>query len=504
MALLKTKEEIPNSSLKAKPISNNSSPFLHFPLLPLLKIKSFTNKHDPIREKNKIPNKTLKAKPLLNNHSGFSIMGALVASAIGLVVITGITKLFVHMSAQLKTAEQKVQRINLNSLLGNYMNDPGHCKETLLPSAPQISTGNDSSLKQIKIKGGGTALDLVLEKNQLKTKYGMEGFTDIQLKCQETGGANACKKCSGPFPCPSVKWSLSLVSQTYVNQVPSFNRLLEKALVLTHTGPNDSDFECFLTAPPSTASCGDLKGTIEGYDSHGNKKCYYLCPKGKTRKDGSSCDCPTGYAWTGTQCVEKCQLTSTITSIPTIYQGLKVKGICSSLNTYFVPFAHSIFVPSLGFFVGNHILVSAFSLTSTDKPTLSRAALDTGKTVAGYDENGNRVSFKPCPSGQVWIGSQCAELCTAAKQIVTRSSGSPPLSLPGIKIKGKCRHLCYGGFQLMMSGGGGPLCFFVPRLKTWFLYTSDVFHPPSSIFNTSDTNHNTHPEQISRYLANEL
>ena len=190
-------------------------------------------------------------------------MGALVASAIGLVVITGITKLFVQMGAQLKQAEQKVQRINLNSLLGNYMNDPGHCKETLLPSAPQISTGNDSSLKQIKIKGGGTALDLVLEKNQLKTKYGMEGFTDIQLKRQETGGANACKKCSGPFPCPSVKWSLSLVSQTYVNQAPSFNRLLEKALVLTHTGPNDSDFECFLSAPPSTANCEDLKGTID-------------------------------------------------------------------------------------------------------------------------------------------------------------------------------------------------------------------------------------------------
>ena len=203
-------------------------------------------------------------------------MGALVASAIGLVVITGITKLFVQMGAQLKQAEQKVQRINLNSLLGNYMNDPGHCKETLLPSAPQISTGNDSSLKQIKIKGGGTALDLVLEKNQLKTKYGMEGFTDIQLKCEETGGANACKKCSGPFPCPSVKWSLSLVSQTYVNQVPSFNRLLEKALVITHTGPNDSDFECFNKATSTSSTCPS--GYELSVDSHGNSTCVE-CPK---------------------------------------------------------------------------------------------------------------------------------------------------------------------------------------------------------------------------------
>ena len=380
-------------------------------------------------------------------------MGALVASAIGLVVITGITKLFVQMGAQLKQAEQKVQRINLNSLLGNYMNDPGHCKETLLPSAPQISTGNDSSLKQIKIKGGGTALDLVLEKNQLKTKYGMEGFTDIQLKCEETGGANACKKCSGPFPCPSVKWSLSLVSQTYVNQVPSFNRLLEKALVLTHTGPNDSDFECFLTAPPSALACEDRKGTIEGYDSHGNKKCYYLCPKGKTRKDGFGCDCPTGYAWTGTQCLEKCQKSST--------PGYKLNGQCIVGHTSSQDFPH--YAPSIGLFV------SYVGSSIINQYQHIKLLIKLGETAQGFDENGNPISFRPCPSGQVWIGSRCLEYCESNQSLLGQGSvvATTPGVVGGIKLNGGCLLPCFNTASIYNAS-----CIFIKGLNIWMQYTT--------------------------------
>ncbi|MCZ0933484.1 MAG: hypothetical protein OXJ52_10100 [Oligoflexia bacterium] len=246
--------------------------------------------------------------PVFTNNSGFSIMGTLVASAIGLIVLIGITKSFVQMDSKIKQATQKTQRISLISLLGNHINDPGHCKETLLPSATQISAGTDTNLQQIKVQGGGMALDLVAEKSQLKTKYGMEGLVDFQLKCEEAGGVNACKKCAGPFPCSPVKWSLSLISQTKVNNIPSFNRILQQPLNITHTGPNDSDFECgFLASQPQLA-CEDQKGTIEGY-SHGNKKCYYLCPKGKTRKDGFGCDagCPSGQVWIGSQCVEYCE-----------------------------------------------------------------------------------------------------------------------------------------------------------------------------------------------------
>ncbi|MCZ0932367.1 MAG: hypothetical protein OXJ52_04340 [Oligoflexia bacterium] len=64
--------------------------------------------------------------PVFTNNSGFSIMGALVASAIGLIVLIGITKSFVQMNFQIKQAQQKTQRISLISLLGNHINDPGH------------------------------------------------------------------------------------------------------------------------------------------------------------------------------------------------------------------------------------------------------------------------------------------------------------------------------------------------------------------------------------------
>ncbi|MCZ0931947.1 MAG: hypothetical protein OXJ52_02205, partial [Oligoflexia bacterium] len=94
----------------------------------------------------------MKIKPLANN-SGFSIMGTLVASAIGLIVLIGITKSFVQMDSKIKQAQQKTQRISLITLLGNHINDPGHCKETLLPSATQISAGTDTNLQQIKVQG---------------------------------------------------------------------------------------------------------------------------------------------------------------------------------------------------------------------------------------------------------------------------------------------------------------------------------------------------------------
>ena len=41
------------------------------------------------------------------NNTGFSLIGVLVASAIDLTVITGLTKLFVHMNSQLSQVEKQ-------------------------------------------------------------------------------------------------------------------------------------------------------------------------------------------------------------------------------------------------------------------------------------------------------------------------------------------------------------------------------------------------------------
>ena len=220
-------------------------------------------------------------------------MGVLVASAIGLIVIIGLTKLFVHMNSQISQLEQQAKRSNLISLLGHYINEPQHCKETLMQAKTQISNGNNTNLYIIKVKDGGSVIDLPTEQNQLKSKYGMEGLVKFQLKCEETGGTTACQKCAGSFPCPPIQWSLSLISQSFVSGVPKFNSILKIPLVITHTGPNNNDFECGRTSPGidlSNANCPSGQ-VLTGFNTHGNKICV--------RKGPSNVNCPSGQVLTG-------------------------------------------------------------------------------------------------------------------------------------------------------------------------------------------------------------
>ncbi|MCZ0931758.1 MAG: hypothetical protein OXJ52_01210, partial [Oligoflexia bacterium] len=272
---------------------------------------------------------------------------------------------------------------------------------------------------------------------------------------------NPCKKCPGPFPCSPVKWSLSLISQTKVNNIPSFNRILQQPLNITHTGPNDSDFECFYTGSPALA-CEDQKGTIEGYDSHGNKKCYYLCPKGKTRKDGFGCDagCPSGQIWTGVQCVETCVRNP---AVPIHSQlGIKLGGVCTvalvlnGCKATYIPLAY---VPSIGM-----CIQVPTGLGSTD---YLRAKTLLTLTVTGFDESGNAVSFKPCPSGQVWIGSQCMEYCEGVRERAKTSGYDSPSLMPGIKLNNKCHFPCY-------QRGSSNSCVFVPKLSLWLQKTKTM------------------------------
>ncbi|MCZ0932447.1 MAG: hypothetical protein OXJ52_04765 [Oligoflexia bacterium] len=169
------------------------------------------------------------------------------------------------------------------------MKEPAHCKETLLQAKTQVSAGTDATLYIIKVKNSGSAIDLVAEKNQLKSKYGIQGLVEFQLKCDETGGANACKKCPGPFPCPPVKRSLSLISQSIVNGAPRFNPILRAPLIVTHTGPNDNDFECNSSSPSpgldlSNVMCAQGEA-LQGFDTTGNK----ICIAGGTDINNISC-----------------------------------------------------------------------------------------------------------------------------------------------------------------------------------------------------------------------
>ena len=253
-------------------------------------------------------------------NKGFSLIGVLVASAIGLIVISGITKLFVHTQSQLNQSELKSQRTNFIGLMGNFLNDPGSCKETLNQVSADIEAGNNTQINKLLAKGGGTFLDIVAEKSQLKSKYGLDGLVMLKLDCAESGTGKPCKKCTGSFPCSPVKWTISLISQTYINGLPSFNRVLKTPIVVTHISSNAGDFVCnkpaFQSINLSDANCpaGEV---LQGFDTNGNKVCVKpllsntSCPSGEVLtgldssgsvvcvKPLSNTSCPSGEVLTG-------------------------------------------------------------------------------------------------------------------------------------------------------------------------------------------------------------
>ena len=176
----------------------------------------------------------------LKNDKAFSIMGVLVASAIGLIVIIGLTKLFVHMNSQIGQLERQAQRSILIGLLGNAINNNAYCKDTLLPMAPNLKAGQKQKIYEIK-SGGGNIVDLTA--SNLQSKYGIEGLTYFEVKCAQS--SCDCRLTSGAtYPCTK-RWSLALISQSKVSNVPTFNRIMEIPFTVTYTSHiNYDNFTC--------------------------------------------------------------------------------------------------------------------------------------------------------------------------------------------------------------------------------------------------------------------
>ena len=264
-----------------------------------LKIKAF------IKEK-KPKNSTLRINPLKHNY-GFAILGVLIVSGIGLIITSGVVKQYAHMQTQIQQAERSIQRTHVMRLIENHMSIPGHCKKTLNQVASDVSDGTNTELTQILSTHGDPLIELGLSQEELRSQYGVEGLTLLQLQCEETGGVQPCKKCSA-CNCPSVKWSLSLISQSYINGLPSFNRIVQVPLKLTHTGPDDSDFECGYTANGGQVQQGSICDCPAHRPYWTGSQCL-PCPGGKVSdgtlpRKNATCVCPSNTPqWNGSQCV---------------------------------------------------------------------------------------------------------------------------------------------------------------------------------------------------------
>ena len=94
-------------------------------------------------------------------------------------------------------------------------------------------------------------------------------------------------------------------------------------------------------------------------------------------------------------------------------------------------------------------------------------------TAQGFDENDNPVSFRPCPSGQVWTGFKCLNHCTVTKTLTTTGLGylqSHSLGLPGLRINSQCRPICHNTTTSLDKSA----CFFVPNLNVYLLITHEL------------------------------
>ena len=178
--------------------------------------------------------------PLIGNHRGFSLTGVLTSAAVGLVVVSGISQMFVNMAGQIRSIEQRTATKQFHSTLGTHISQPGICVNTLQDYGKWIHKGNPKNFSFSKIldqKGQSIrSLDLSLADNQKAQKqiYGMDGHVSYQLSClgKPDSNGNFDKDCdcrtatwdySANGPCQK-RWRFNLLFQTRQNGVLVYQR----------------------------------------------------------------------------------------------------------------------------------------------------------------------------------------------------------------------------------------------------------------------------------------
>ena len=177
----------------------------------------------------------------LSSTRGFSIIGALVASAVGLIVVGGLTKMFVHMNSQISYLEKKTEQINLIGTIGEAMRNPSYCKETMKWIQNDLRSGKDlNELWQIRAPtSDGRGKPIIQLNPAFKALYGIKGIARFDMRCEDPG--NDCSYSSYP---ETKQWSFNFISQSQINNVPTFNRIMKIPLSITFTGSNPDEFSC--------------------------------------------------------------------------------------------------------------------------------------------------------------------------------------------------------------------------------------------------------------------
>ena len=99
---------------------------------------------------------------------GFSLIGVLTASAIGMVVVAGMSQYMIQMKIQFSDKEKTAKRLDIHSFIGRFLDNSQACYNTLTPwtLTPAIASTDTApfpeqkfQINKLKDRNGGTSLN---------------------------------------------------------------------------------------------------------------------------------------------------------------------------------------------------------------------------------------------------------------------------------------------------------------------------------------------------------
>lgn len=160
-------------------------------------------------------------KSLKGGNQGFSLVGVMVASAIGLIVVTSITHLFIQMSSRLTQLEQKQKRMMFYDYLINHFSDATSCLNTLSPHGT-YTAGDTWDVPELIDNTSTTTIDFysTAGKKRLKDDFGIGQFNKLEYTHGIPTG------------------TLEVITLSHVQgQIPIYNKALTITLAVTSNVP---------------------------------------------------------------------------------------------------------------------------------------------------------------------------------------------------------------------------------------------------------------------------
>ena len=255
----------------------------------------------------------------LQFQKGFTLIGVLVAAAVGVIVIAGVSQMFANMAGQLKQMEDRTKRIFFDRLVGaEFVGDA--CRRTLRDNNVALANGNAIRFSQLKNEAGQIILDLSAEKERLESRFGITGNTYFSFSCnnpQPDGSLNCdCESAflSVPPPTECVKtWTLSFITQRRVKGLFVYDKGLSVQVVIRYPQKPSDALSVPSGTPPEEVWKYEAYNHFECTDSllvlGGGVDCYEVKDNGKSLVGcGTTTDNPenttaygfnAGYSGTG-------------------------------------------------------------------------------------------------------------------------------------------------------------------------------------------------------------